>query len=201
MEAPQGPEATELVGSGPGARIGYPSPSWAAWSGLWRRPVSSAHPSGNPRCLTLPWERPSFKDEVLTVMPEHNPFCPAAQGQGVCCSWGLQWTDAGLGVQCFEEVATAVVRPSFWPGSPWSSCGEATGGTGPASPRPSLQAGRPPWLRAGASRPAPGHWRHASRCARDAGAGRPGRCCTLARGCTAALGSFAKATSDAVSKT
>ncbi|EPY80308.1 40S ribosomal protein S2-like isoform 2 [Camelus ferus] len=83
----------------------------------------------------------------------------------------------GLGVKCSREVATATRRPSSWPGSPLSLCGEAIGGTrgtgivsAPVPKKLLMMAGIDD-------------------------------CHTSARGCAATLGHFAKATFHAISKT
>lgn len=81
----------------------------------------------------------SLKDEVLKIMPVQKQTRAGQRTRfKAFVAIGDYNGHVGLGVKCSKEVATAIRGPSFWPNSPLSLCGEATGGTRSASPIPSL---------------------------------------------------------------
>nr|XP_037848491.1 40S ribosomal protein S2-like [Chlorocebus sabaeus] len=145
----------------------------------------------------------SLKDEVLTFEDyagaEADPCWPAHQVQGICCYRAtLAWVSSAP-----RRWPPPSVGPSSWPNSPLSLCAEATGGTRSATPHCPLKVtGRcgsvlvrlipAPRGTGIVSAPVP------KKLLMMAGIDD---CYTSARGCTATLGNFTKATFDAISKT
>ncbi|EDL12941.1 mCG51731 [Mus musculus] len=148
----------------------------------------------------------SLNDEVLKIMPVRKQTWA---GQGTRFKALVTISDyddhTGLGVKYSTEVPMPSEEPQSWPSFPSSLCREATGEHDWQAPRCPMQGHRSQWLCAGTSQSHP--------CPTGTGIVSASvlkkllmipsidDCYTSARGYTATLGNFAKATFDVISKT
>ena len=196
------------AGAGPGTRSGSPSPSWAAGQG------HEDQVPGGDLSLSLPIKESEviafflghlLKDEVLKIMPVQKQTRAGPRTRfKAFVAIGDYNGHVGLGVKCSKEVATAIrgaiilaklsivpVRRGYWGnkiGKPHTVPCKVTGRCGSVLVR-LIPAPRGTGI---VSAPVP------KKLLMMAGIDD---CYTSARGCTATLGNFAKATFDAISKT